>query len=59
MGRDGKLGEVETRIKLKRVMRYQHLSRDFVDEKDYLPSQEYANEKVWAHKIYHQIDVLH
>ena len=52
MGRDGKLGEVETRIKLKRVMRYQHLSRNFVDEKDYPPSQEYflyANEKVLAH----------
>ena len=41
MGREGKLGEVETKIKLKRVMKYQHLSRDFVEEKDYPPSQEY------------------
>ena len=49
MGREGTLGKVETKMKLKRVMRYQHLSRDFVDEKDYPPSQEYflyANEKV-------------
>ena len=49
MGREGTLGTVETRMKLKRVMRYQHLSRDFVDEKDYPPAQEYflyANEKV-------------
>ena len=49
MGKNGKLGEVETRVKLKRVMRYQHLSRDFVDEKDYPPSQEYflyADDKV-------------
>eukprot|EP00092_Neocalanus_flemingeri_P013687 GFUD01014760.1.p1 GENE.GFUD01014760.1~~GFUD01014760.1.p1 ORF type:complete len:1163 (-),score=280.67 GFUD01014760.1:114-3602(-) len=41
MGKEGKIGAVETRVKLKRVMRYQHLSRDFVDEKDYPPSQEY------------------
>ena len=49
LGREGRLGKVETKVKLKRVMRYQHLSRDFVDEKDYPPSQEYflyANEKV-------------
>ena len=34
-------GEVDTRMKLGRVLRYQHLARDFVDEDDYPPSQEY------------------
>ena len=34
--------EVETvKMKLKRVIRYQHLTRDFVDEADYPPTQEY------------------
>ena len=32
---------VRAKMKLKRVMRYQHLTRDFVDEKDYPPTQEY------------------
>ena len=29
------------KMKLKRVIRYQHLTRDFVDEADYPPTQEY------------------
>ena len=29
------------KIKLKRVIRYQHLTRDHVDDKDYPPTQEY------------------
>ena len=34
--------ETETvTMKLKRVIRYQHLTRDFVDEADYPPTQEY------------------
>ena len=34
--------DVETvKMKLKRVIRYQHLTRDFVDEADYPPTQEY------------------
>lgn len=40
---------VRAKMKLKRVMRYQHLSRDFVDEADYPPTQEYflyADQKV-------------
>merc|ERR1719397_2488603 len=32
---------VRTRMKLKRVIRYHHLTRDFVDEKYYPPTQEY------------------
>ena len=32
---------IRTKMKLKRVMRYHHLTRDFVDEKDYPPTQEY------------------
>ena len=32
---------VRTSMKLKRVMRYHHLTRDFVDETDYPPTQEY------------------
>jgi len=41
-GKDGtRLGEVDTKMKLGRVLRYQHLGRDFVDEDDYPPSQEY------------------
>ena len=32
---------VRAKIKLKRVLRYHHLTRDFVDEKDYPPTQEY------------------
>ena len=40
--KNGKLvGEVDTKMKLGRVLRYQHLGRDFVDEEDYPPSQEY------------------
>eukprot|EP00092_Neocalanus_flemingeri_P000078 GFUD01000080.1.p1 GENE.GFUD01000080.1~~GFUD01000080.1.p1 ORF type:complete len:1171 (-),score=266.56 GFUD01000080.1:163-3675(-) len=40
--KDGKIqGEVDTKMKLGRVLRYQHLGRDFVDEDDYPPSQEY------------------
>ena len=40
--RDGtQMGEVHTKMKLQRVLRYQHLGRDFVDEDDYPPSQEY------------------
>jgi len=35
------LGEINTNMKLARVLRYQHLGRDFVDEDDYPPSQEY------------------
>ena len=31
----------DTQMKLSRVMRYQHLGRDYVDEDDYPPSQEY------------------
>lgn len=33
--------KVSARMKLKRVLRFQHLSRDFVDELDYPSSQEY------------------
>ena len=41
-GKDGqRLGAVDTKMKLGRVLRYQHLGRDFVDEDDYPPSQEY------------------
>ena len=32
---------VETKMKLKRVIRYQHLARDMVDEDGYPPTQEY------------------
>ncbi|XP_023326537.1 uncharacterized protein LOC111699967 [Eurytemora carolleeae] len=32
---------VETKLKMKRIIRYHHLTRDIVDEKDYPPSQEY------------------
>jgi len=32
---------VRARMKLKRVIRFNHLSRDFVDEDDYPPTQEY------------------
>ena len=32
---------VTVKMKLKRVIRYQHLTRDFVDEADYPPTQEY------------------
>ena len=32
---------VRAKMKLKRVLRYHHLTRDFVDEKDYPPTQEY------------------
>ena len=32
---------LRAKMKLKRVMRFQHLSRDFVDEADYPPTQEY------------------
>merc|ERR1719438_158357 len=31
----------KARMKLKRVIRFNHLSRDFVDEDDYPPTQEY------------------
>lgn len=34
-------GVVLAKMKLKRVIRYHHLSRDHVDEKDYPPTQEY------------------
>ena len=40
---------VRAKMKLKRVLRYHHLTRDFVDEKDYPPTQEYflyADQKV-------------
>ena len=39
--KDTKIGEVNTRMKLKRIMRYQHLSREFVDRDDYPQNQEY------------------
>ena len=32
---------VRAKMKLKRVLRYHHLTRDHVDEKDYPPTQEY------------------
>ena len=32
---------VRAKMKLKRVLRYHHLTRDYVDEKDYPPTQEY------------------
>jgi len=32
---------VHAKMKIKRVIRFQHLTRDFVDEKDYSPTQEY------------------
>ena len=39
---DGKrLRELETKMKLGRVLRYQHLGRVFVDEDDYPQNQEY------------------
>ena len=31
----------KARMKLKRVIRFNHLTRDFVDEDDYPPTQEY------------------
>ena len=42
---------VRAKMKLKRVLRYHHLTRDFVDEKDYPPTQEYflySDQKVVA-----------
>jgi len=39
--KDGKPQGLDTKMKLGRVLRYQHLGRDFVDEDDYPPSQEY------------------
>ena len=57
-GKNGKQCGVEcvtTKMKLARVLRYQHLGRDFVDEEDYPPSQEYflyADRKV--HCLTHQ-----
>jgi len=35
------LVKLETKVKLKRVIRYHHLDRDFVDECDFPPTQEY------------------
>jgi len=32
---------ITARMKMKRVIRYHHLTRDYVDEKDYPPTQEY------------------
>ena len=38
---ENSLSKVETKMKLKRVIEYQHLARDFVDEEDYSPTQEF------------------
>ena len=35
------LGKLDTKMKLKRILRYQHLARDYVDESDYPPNAEY------------------
>ena len=38
---ENSIGKVETKMKLKRVIRYQHLARDYVDEDDFPPTVEY------------------
>ena len=37
-----------TQMKLKRTIRYHHLTRDFVDEASYPPTQEYI---LYSHKV--------
>ena len=39
--KDQTIGKLDTKIKLKKILRYQHLARDYVDESDYPPNAEY------------------
>ena len=57
--KDEKLGEVNTVMKTKQVLRYQHLARSFIDDKDYSPNCTYflfSCGKVWRFLLRISID---